>query len=183
VPVAIYQHDAFPPALNWQAVSFMRVQWPHILLEGHRLGKATYPAQYDPVHFVIVEADVLISYAALMTIEIQHMGEGYRVAAVGNVFTFPAFRGEGYGLQVVAATVAYVDAQPVDLGMLFCQPHLLAFYGANGWERLDGSETRQGVPEHYRVHPYHRLMHFVSERGRHARTAFVTQPVYIPWPW
>ncbi len=96
---------------------------------------------------------------------------------------YPAFRVEGYGLCVVAAAVAYLQRQPVDVGMLFCKPHLLAFYRANGWELLDGSETRQGTPEQFTVHPYHRLMHFVSERGQRARTAFATRPVYILWPW
>jgi GNAT superfamily N-acetyltransferase len=183
MPLEQYHHRDFPSALNWQAVSFMRVEWPDILLEGHRLGIETYPAEYNPVHFAFVEANVLISYAALMTIELKHMDQTYRVAAVGNVFTFPAFRGEGYGSRVVAAAVAYLQQQAVDVGMLFCKPHLLAFYRANGWELLEGSETRQGTSEQFTVHLYHRLMHFVSERGQLARTDFATQPVYIPWPW
>src|SRR6266508_1742364 len=104
----IYPHQQFPSHLNWQAVSFMRVEWPSILLGGHRLGTETYPAERDPIHFVITEQDMLISYAASMQLILAHAGNIYSVAAFGNVFTFPAFRGEGYGRQVVDAAVDFI---------------------------------------------------------------------------
>ena len=161
----------------------MRVEWPSILLGGHRLGTETYPAERDPIHFVITEQDMLISYAASMQLILAHAGNIYSVAAFGNVFTFPAFRGEGYGRQVVDAAVDFIQTSTVDVGIVFCKSHLLAFYRASGWEALDGAETRVGTPSSFSNHPYHRLMLFVSEHGKRARSAFRQSPLYIDWPW
>ena len=46
----------------------MRVEWPSILLGGDRLGTETYPAENQPVHFVVTEQHLLISYAAAHSI-------------------------------------------------------------------------------------------------------------------
>lgn len=179
----IYPHEQFPSDLNWQAVSFMRVEWPSILLGGDRLGTETYPADCHPIHVVVTEQDMLISYAAIMQLTLSHAGSTYAVAAFGNVFTFAAFRGEGYGRQVVDAAVQAIQTSTADLGMVFCKPHLLAFYRASGWEQLDGAGTRIGTPADSTDHPYHRLILFVSEHGRQARTALMQSPLYIAWPW
>jgi hypothetical protein len=178
-----YPHQQFPPDLNWQAVSFMRVEWPSILLGGHRFGAETYPAACHPIHFVVTEQQLLISYAASMQLILSHAGKVYSVAAFGNVFTFPAFRGEGYGRQVVDAAVHSIRMSTVDLAIVFCKPHLLRFYQASGWELVDGVGTRVGTPDSFADHPYHRLMLFVSEHGKRARSAFEQSPLYIDWPW
>ncbi len=179
----VYHYQEFPSNLNWQAVSFMRVEWPSILLGGHRLGTETYPAEHRPIHFVVTERNVLISYAAIMQLTLSHAGNTYHVAAFGNVFTFPAFRGEGYGRRVVDAATRYIQASAVDLGLVFCKPHLVPFYRASGWEAVDGAGTRVGTPDAFTDHPYHRLMLFVSDRGRRERSAFVQHPLYIESPW
>lgn len=178
-----YHHQEFPSDLNWQAVSFMRVEWPAILLGGDRLGTQTYPAEYQPIHFVVTEQQLLISYAAVMHLVLSHAYGTYRVAAFGNVFTFPAFRGEGYGRQVVDAAADYIQASSVDLGIVFCKAHLVPFYSASGWEIVDGAGTRVGTSVAFTDHPYHRLMLFVSDYGRRGRSAFVQHPLYIESPW
>jgi len=179
----VYPHQEFPSDVNWQAVSFMRVEWPSILLGGHRLGTETYPAAHQPVHFVVTEQNMLISYAAIMQLTLAHAGHRYHVAAFGNVFTFPAFRGEGYGRQVVDAAARYIQVCAVDLGIVFCKPHLIPFYCTSGWEVIDGAGTRVGTPAAFTDHPYHRLMLFVSDRSRRDRSAFVEEPLYIESPW
>jgi GNAT superfamily N-acetyltransferase len=180
--VSTYSHHDFPLALNWQAVSFMRVEWPHILLNGHRLGTETYPAEDKPTHFVVSERGVLISYAAMMLRPLHHAGASYRMAAVGNVFTFPAFRGEGYGRQVVAAAVATMQSSAADVGVLFCKPHLVHFYQLNGWEHID-APTYLGTPAQPTHHPYQRMMQFLSDHGRQGHATFAQQPLYIESPW
>jgi GNAT superfamily N-acetyltransferase len=179
----VYPHRQFPSHLNWQAVSFMRIEWPSILLGGHRLGTETYPADCDPIHFVVIEQHMLISYAAIMHLALPHAGDTYAVAAFGNVFTFPAFRGEGYGRQVVDAAVHSIQTSTVDVGIVFCKPHLLPFYRASGWESLDGAGTRVGTPDSFTDHSYHRLILFVSDHGRRARSLFAQFPLYINSPW
>jgi GNAT superfamily N-acetyltransferase len=179
----VYDHREFPSDLNWQAISFMRVEWPSILLGGHRLGTETYPAEHRPVHFVVSEQNLLISYAAIMHLMLDHADHYYQVAAFGNVFTFPAFRGEGHGRQVVGAATHFIQTSGVDLGIVFCKPHLVSFYRASGWGLIDGGGTRVGTPASFTDHPYHRLMLFVSNHGRENRAAFEQYPLYIESPW
>jgi GNAT superfamily N-acetyltransferase len=180
---SVCEHHAFPAALDWQAVSLMRVAWPSIRLNGHRLGTETYPARYDPVHFVTTERDVLISYAALMWLDLPHADTRYRGAAFGNVFTYPAFRGEGDGQRVVDAAAASLDGSAADGAMLFCKPHLVRFYSNRGWDVLEGARTRVGTPEASAEHPYRRLMRFLSAQGMQGRLSFTCQPLSIDSPW
>ena len=181
--LSVYAHHAFPAALNWQAVSFMRVAWPSIRLGGHRLGTETYPARYEPVHFVITERDVLISYAALMWLDLPHADTRYRGAAFGNVFTYPAFRGEGDGPRVVDAAAASLDGSAADGALLVCKPHLVRFSSNRGWDVLEGARTRVGTPEASAEHPYRRLMRFLSAQGSQGRLSLTCQPLSIDSPW
>ena len=181
--VRVFEDADFPALLNCQAVSFMRVEWPFVFSGENRLGNATYPAASKPVHFTITENDILISYAAVMRVELRHAGEDYQVAGFGNVFTYPAFRGEGFGRQVVDKATHYILASDADVAMLFCNPKLEAFYAASGWELLAGASTRIGSPDNYTVDPDLRMMLFVSSKGKQGRQAFAEQPLYIEAPW
>ena len=161
----------------------MRVAWPSIRLNGHRLGTETYPARYEPVHFVLTERDVLISYAALMWLDLCHADTRYRVAAFGNVFTYSAFRGEGDGQRVVDAVAASIDGSAADVAILFCKPHLVRFSSNRGWDVREGARTRVGPPEASAEHSYRRLMRVLSAQGRQGRLSFTCQPLSIDSPW
>ena len=89
--VLIFPADRFPPALNWQAVSFMRVAWPFI--DGGVFDQ-TYPMELDPVHFALVEDDLLISYAATFRLPLDHQGTTYQMEmlATSSPFRAPARR-------------------------------------------------------------------------------------------
>ena len=181
--VRVDDFAAFPEALKWQAVSFMRVEWPFIYSGRNRFGKHTYPPQWHPVHFSIVEEDVLISHAEVIQIPLEHRGETYRLSGLGNVFTFPSFRRKGYGKQVVQAATKYILDTDTDIGMLFCRVHLAPFYAASGWEALGGTLTRIGTASNYRSHKLLRMMLFVSEKGENGQSAFTKQPLYLEHEW
>ncbi|XYH98532.1 GNAT family N-acetyltransferase [Sorangium sp. So ce1128] len=179
----IYRQDELPESLMWQAVSFMRVQWPSIFKGSLRLLKHTYPPDMGTVHFTISEEGVLLSYASVMRIDLSHAGERYTVHGFGNAFTFPPYRGEGLGRQVVEMATAFLRDSDADVAGLFCAPGLERFYAASGWEALPGAITRVGTPERFTVYSELRMMLFLSEKGRQARTAFAGEPLYVPWPW
>ena len=48
-----YRHHEFPTHLNWQALSFMRVEWPFIFADEDKLKTETYAAASSPVHFAV----------------------------------------------------------------------------------------------------------------------------------
>ncbi len=176
-----YRHGGFPPGLNWQAVSFMRVEWPFI--DGGML-RETYPAVLHPVHFALVEDDLLLSYAATFRLRIEHAGVEYEMECLGNVFTYPGSRRKGYGRRVVGAATRHIRGSGADVAALFCAPALAGFYAASGWEPTPEAATLLtgggGEPEE---HGALRMMQFVSEKGEAGRRAFGTLPLRIPFPW
>src|SRR5690349_21809501 len=131
IELCIYRASEFPTVLEWQVRDFVRIVWP----ESH-VDEPTVPLgdmSRDPVNFVIVDGDMLISHAQVTTFTIEHSGEAYRVAGIGGVLTYPNFRKGGYGAQVVAAATRHIASSGVDFGMLFTSAQLESFYNTNGW--------------------------------------------------
>lgn len=182
--VLCYRHHEFPAHLNWQALSFMRLEWPFIFTGKDRLRKETYDAASSPVHFAVCEEGVLISYAALIRTRLKHAGEAYRAYGLGNVFTFPSFRGEGHGGRVVrAATEHFRGSGEADVAALFCEPGLRTFYSRAGWEPMEGATTLTGAEHSPQVCEGLRMMLFLSEKGRAGREAFESVPLYVEHVW
>ncbi|WP_437873538.1 hypothetical protein [Sorangium sp. So ce363] len=179
----IYHRDELPDSFRWQAVSFMRVAWPSIFTGPLRLLKHTYPPDMGTVHFTISEEEVLLSYASVMRLSLPHAGEEHVVYGLGNVFTFPPYRGEGHGRQVVEMATRFLQDSDADVAALFCNPSLERFYAGCGWEAPPGAITRIGTPERHSVYKELRMMLFLSEKGRRAREAFAREPLYVAWPW
>ncbi len=176
-----YRHEEFPTGLNWQAVSFMRVEWPFI---NEGMLRETYPPELRPIHFALVEDDLLLSYAATFRLHIEHVGEAYEMECLGNVFTYPASRRKGYGRRVVDAATRHIAGSGADIAALFCDPDLQGFYEESGWKPVVGAATLLtgggGEPEE---HHALRMMLFVSEKGEAGRHAFRTSPLRILFPW
>ena len=175
-----YRHDELPSDLKWQAVSYMRVEWPFI--NGGML-RETYPAELRPVHFALVEDDLLLSYAATFRLRVEHAGEEYEMEGFGNVFTYPASRRKGYGRRVVEAAAGHIRGSHADVAVLFCQPELEGFYAASGWEASREAGTVVAGEGEPKEHDALRMMLVVSEKGAAGRPDFSTLPLHIPFPW
>ena len=140
----------------------------------------------DPVHVVLVENDVVISYGAIVRKKLEHAGQTFDSCGLHGVFTFPDFRNEGHGAQVVAAATRYVhEHSNADIAVLFCPPELVPFYGAAGWEHradaitLVGPADTPSRAEEDAEKPDMRMMLFLSEKGKQARACFWDRPVYF----
>jgi hypothetical protein len=180
--VTIYTQAEFPPALKWQALAFMRVQWPSIFIGDRQLVTETYPPELNPVHFVASDGELLISYASIIRMDLEHADKNYKAYGFGNMLTFPSFREKGFGGQILDLASDYIKQSDVDIAMLFCDSKREPFYGKRGWE-ITPSPTRVGVPTQYKTHDLTRMMLFVSEKGRHSRSNFDELPVYMDEPW
>src|SRR5438128_899806 len=121
----VYRAAEFPIALEWQVRDFVRIVWSdaHVDSPTVPLGDPTR----DPMNFVIVDGDMLISHAQVTTFAIEHAEQTYRVAGLGGVMTYPNFRKGGYGKQLVAAVTQHIASSNVDFGMLFTSPNLEGF--------------------------------------------------------
>jgi len=178
----VYSQSDFPPALKWQALAFMRVQWPSIFIGERRFVTDTFPPELDPVHFVAAEGELLISYASIFRMALEHAGKTYKIYGFGNMLTFPSFREKGFGGQVLNLATDYIKQGDVDITVLFCDPKRERFYANHGWE-ITRSPTHVGVPGQYKNHDLTRMMLFLSEKGRQGRKDFEALPVYVDEPW
>jgi predicted N-acetyltransferase YhbS len=178
----IYSQRDFPAALKWQALAFMRVEWPSIFAGERLFVTETFPPELDPVHFVAAEKNLLIAYASIIRLDIEHAGGAYRVYGFGNMLTFPSFRDQGYGWQVAELATDFIKQSDVDIAALFCEPKRESFYARHGWQGTH-APTRIGTVDQYKVDEFLRMMLFVSEKGRQGREDFEEQPVYIDEPW
>lgn len=180
-----YTHDQVPPELNWQAVSFMRVEWPFI---NGGMFRETYPAELRPVHFFVVEDDLLLSYAATFRQSIEHVEVSYEMACLGNVFTYPGARRKGYGRRVVEAATRHIRTSASDIAGLFCEPHLTRSYAADGWKATPESPSYlrgsvlSGEGDQEQVAAL-RMMLFLSGKGKAGQHALSTLPMRVPFPW
>jgi GNAT superfamily N-acetyltransferase len=172
-----------PRELKCQILSFIRIEWWPIFRDGDRFWDFTEKPTH-PVNAVLTERGLVISHAEVNWRMVEHAGQAFKVYGVSAVFTYPAFRREGYGSRLMAAVSDYLRASDADLAILFCQPQRVRFYEAAGWEWAAGARFAHGDPQHPQTDDLAACLLFVSPRGRAARTAFCTEPVYIglhPW--
>jgi hypothetical protein len=174
-----YPKPAVPRDVAVQICSYLRVQWPQ--LEG-RFGdklwnvKATSRARL----FVLMEGEKLISNAEANFRELEHAGGTFTVGGLSTVFTYPAYRNGGHARQVVAAATKLLDESDADLAMLFCGEPLQRFYASFGWEPAANAQIRYGdraAPDVYSGGVV--MMRFITTKGRDARRAFESEPVYV----
>jgi hypothetical protein len=178
----IYTQEHFPVALKWQALAFMRVQWPSIFAGRREFSTDTYPPELGPIHFVASEGELLVTHAAIIRFDLEHAGSIYKTYGYGNMFTFPAFREKGVGGHVLEMATNYIQRSDIDIAILFCDSKRESFYAKRGWE-ITRSPTRVGVPSLYKNLDLVRGMLFVSEKGRQGRNSFNEVPVYVVQPW
>lgn len=181
--LAIYQQSDLPAALKWQAIAFIKTEWPFVFTGDDAFLTEPCPPDLDPVHFVVSKGDSLISYASIFRLNLDHSGTSYKVYGFGNLFTFPPYRHQGYGRRVLELAMGFIKHSDVDAVILFCEPQVETFYAAYGWETARAS-TRIGTPSDYEVHEgVTKMALYVSEKGQQGKLDFENRPLYVEWPW
>lgn len=174
-----YVHADLPRDILCQIDSFVRIVWMADAKGDDRFWQSDDSSDTTTQHFVIVERGFLISHADVVQHTIIHAGESYLLYGLGGVFTYPGFRNEGYGQQVVDAATAFIRNSPADVGMLFCNPARWNFYGRNGWLPLK-NEILVGAPE--APQPFQKepaMMIYNSARAQAHQHDFESQPIYV----
>jgi GNAT superfamily N-acetyltransferase len=180
--LTIYTEEEFPSDLEWQALSFVRIEWSSTFSKETRLTKHLWRGRH-PAHLVIAEEGVLISYAAVTRNVAEHAGTTYTTYGLSSVLTYPSFRREGYGRQVVDAAAHLIEeSSDADLALLWCEPHLVHFYRQSGWVLMEDVTVLMGSKED--PHTYEEpnlvvMMLFPSEKGRMAQRTLREHPMYI----
>jgi GNAT superfamily N-acetyltransferase len=172
-----------PDHLRWQIISLIRVQW--FAIAGDYRGPSALPDEWQPSHVVGTEGDAIVSYAGVVSRDIEHGGVNFRTYGLRSVFTFPALRRRGFGTEVVrCATSVIRQTSDADLAVLFTMPRLVAFYERSGWEAMPSTKFLIGdrtAPTRQRDLA---MMLFLSAAGRRQRPAFERASVYFgEFPW
>jgi GNAT superfamily N-acetyltransferase len=167
------------PEIACQVLSFLRVTWPEGFLGENRLRDWITREDYHPLSFALVESDLLIAHAQVVWKQLEHAGEVYKTYGITGVFTYPSFRGQGYGLRVVQAATDFIARSDADVGMFHCDPALAAFYARAGWLPMPGAVTLVGNRSSPGVSDELMMMRFFSEMGRRGRETFLREPVFF----
>ena len=131
-----------------------------------------------PITFLVEEKGVLISRLEVVWNILQHAGEEYKTYALSGVFTFPAFRKQGYGLQLVQSAKDYIE-QRGEADIVLFHSTLKGFYEQAGFERMDNLVTLVGDPQHPERSDETGFMLFLSEKGKRGRNSFEKGSVYV----
>jgi len=179
VELLVSPQAQLPPDLACQVLSFLRVQWPHGFRGENRLRNWITREAHHPVSFALLEAGLLIAHAQVVWKLLDHAGATYCTYGLTGVFTYPSFRGQGYGAQVVQAASDYLAGCPADIGMFHCDPSLQAFYARCGWIAMEGAVTLLGSRQAPWVTNELMMMQFFSPKGRAGRESFLNEPVFF----
>ena len=180
VEVLTFTSEEFPESLKWQAVSFLRVQYPLGFVNENRLRDWVTREDDHPIHIVLVEKGILISHTNVVWKYLDHAGETYKAYGLTGVFTYPSFRRQGYGSRVIKAGTDYILKSDTDIAMFYCDEKLKNFYARHGWIHMDKSVSYTGEKERaLRVDDEILMMLFISPKGQRGRAAFEREPIYF----
>jgi aminoglycoside 2'-N-acetyltransferase I len=131
--------------LKGQTLEALRAEWP----DAFSGAKAERTQLNDPaLHamiFSLVVGGRLASHLSVPRKSIEHRGELYNAYGLSGVLTVPAFRGKGYGEQIVRAATAFMEEDGADIGLFTCDPPLRPFYERCGWTVLEGASLVGGT--------------------------------------
>ena len=179
-----YAHKELPSELKCQVLAFLRITWPEGFTGPNRLRDWISRPEFHPVHLLLVDTGVLIAHTEVLWKYLDHAGTTYKAYGLSGVFSYPAFRGQGFGERIVRAGTAYIDASDGDIGIFHCAPELARFYARAGWTALEGATTLVGDPAMPETSDEVMMVRFLSTKGEQAREAFTAEPLYFgPVTW
>lgn len=169
-----------PESLKWQALSFLRMEYPLGFTGRNRLRDWVTCEEDHPIYIMLVEKGILISHANIVWKFLAHAGVVYKAYGLTGVFTYPSFRGEGHGSRVVEAGTRSILQSDADVAMLFCDESLKRFYARHGWIPMEGSVSYTGEGDRLaRVNDETLMMLFISPKGQQGRPSFEHEPIHF----
>ena len=178
--ITIYSSDEYPAYLKCQTLSFLRMEWPEGFVGKNRLRDWITPEKMHPVHFVIVEGEILISHLEVVWIPLIHKGIEYKTYGLTGVLTYPQFRKQGFGSRLVKEATKYINKSDADIAMYHVGQDLVNFYNSScGWEPIYKAKTLKGSKDNPVADDGVMMALFLSEKGKKGRKDFETIPFYF----
>lgn len=171
--------DTLPPEYECQIRAYIRLLW----YDGYvyDVDEPLVPPERHPHFIVLAERHALISAARVSWVMLDYRGQSYKAYILGDVFTYPAFRGKGYGTKIVRRATELIRADAsADFGVLFTGYDQGAFYQPHGWEALPRLTATQGDPGNLETKHALCMMLFLSEKARATRDQIAADAVHFP---
>jgi GNAT superfamily N-acetyltransferase len=177
--LSIFAGNALPEAHEHQIRSFVRMLWHDEYL--YSIEAPLMPARRHPRHVVLHDRHALISHARVTRDPVRHLGETLALCCLGDVLTYPAFRGKGHGTSVVAAATELIRDDPeADAAILFTDAGNEAYYGRHGWEAMPALSAVYGAPHGRDPAQGLAMLLFVSDRAKALRDRFDSATLELP---
>ena len=181
----IYTDETLPDGYAYQRMAFIRIHWDDSYVNNPDMPLKPV-IEPETRHYLYVAGEALVSAASVVRREITCDGVPYVCYGMSAVMTFPFFRKNGYGSQVVKAATDHMQAQPdADVALLWTSPDRGPWYSKFGWEAMPGLTIWVGDPQS----PHHDddsflMMMFISDRAKQNRETIVNSRIYVgEWSW
>lgn len=90
------------------------------------------------LHFVLYSDGRPASHAGLLKHVVTVNEKPFTVGGVGGVVTVPEAQKKGFAGRLMRHAAEFLEREwKVDAGLLFCQPWMVAYYEALGWQVLE----------------------------------------------
>jgi GNAT superfamily N-acetyltransferase len=174
----VFASQDVPERFKCQILSFVRIQWPELFRGKDRLRDWTSKPELHPVTFLLEEEGVPISRVEVVWDVLAHAGETYLTYGLSGLLTYPSFRKQGYGLQLVQSAKAFIEQQAA-ADLVLVHSTLTGFYEQAGFERMDSLITLVGDPNLPERSIETAFMLFLSDKGKRGRNHFENASVYV----
>ncbi|WP_152393560.1 GNAT family N-acetyltransferase [Paenibacillus guangzhouensis] len=178
-----FRQEDCPTPIRVQLIQLMRQAWPNAF-DDVSDEQVIWPDTPDthPVSLVYLDGDTIISHVAVPRKKIQHEGRVYTAYGISEMMTNPAYRRQGYGLELLREAAAYIQDQRPDLSIFTCEPHLISFYEQAGWTYMPGTHLIGGT----RKKPFRSdsfglatMVSFLSDEAKRDAESFRMKDVYV----
>jgi predicted acetyltransferase len=174
-----HSNEALPKDFEHQIRAYVRILWHDAYT--YDLNAPLVPAERHPHFVVLAEEHALISAARVNWVMVDYMGQSLKMYCLGDVFTYPAFRKQGYGQQVIDEATKLIRADAsADTAILFTDPALESFYAKSGWQHVPDLQASIGTKDNPEAYPAFGMMLFLSEKGMAAKANFANHPIFLP---
>ena len=169
-----------PREIAIQIRSYYRMQWPHVHGKSGALWNYSPDNPGQPINFVLMEDEALVSHAEANWREIEFQGQKLVCGGISGVFTYPAWRGAGLAKEAVRAATEAIEQSDADLAILFAGARLRNFYSECGWVPMDGARILYGDRSNPKQDQTGQIMMmFVSQKGLSLRERLGGEPLYV----
>ena len=175
----IFKQDELPEKWHHQILSFQRIVWPEGFVNENLYRDWITKPEDNPVSILLTHENLLISHVQVVSRTITHLADEFKFYGLTGVLTYPSFRKQGYGKQIVQEGMKYIDEQAdKDIVLFSCEEKNFSFYQKCGWNFndvpiLEGDESDPKLTNS-RV-----AMQFVSDKAKQYQQQFVESPLFF----